>query len=194
MLRAAPDIGLAGQEGEDVPFVFPMGHPNRPGDEFRHILGLRFFIPAHDLHRKHFPAAFHQRKVQRGTQSGRVDGGRHQHQLQVRTQDRPSLTRKRERHVRRQAPLVEFVENHHGYAVQAGIVHEPADEDAFRDDLDPCPGGHALLEPHPVANRLPDGLPQHPGHPLGDLPGGDPSRFQHHDLSFRQGFQDRKWQ
>ena len=81
MLRAAPDIGLAGKKGEDVPFVFPMGHPNRPGDEFRHILGLRFFIPAYDLHRKHFPAAFHQRKVQRDTQSGRVDGGRHQHQL-----------------------------------------------------------------------------------------------------------------
>ena len=89
---------------------------------------------------------------------------------------------------------MEFVENHHGNAFQAGIVHEPADEDAFRDYLDPRPGGHALLEPHPVTDRLPDGLPQHPGHPLGDLPGGDPSRFQHHDLSFRQGFQDRKWQ
>ena len=89
---------------------------------------------------------------------------------------------------------MEFVENHHRYAFQAGIVHQPTDQDAFRDDLHPRSRGHALLEPHPVTDRLPDGLPQHPGHPLGNLPGGDPPRFQHHDLPFREGIQDSQRQ
>ena len=89
---------------------------------------------------------------------------------------------------------MELVENHHGDALQAGIVHEPADEDAFRDDLDPRSRGHALLEPHPVSDRLPDGLSEQPGHPFGDLPGGDPPRLQHHDLPFREGIQDGQGQ
>ena len=89
---------------------------------------------------------------------------------------------------------MELVENHHRNALQAGIVHEPADEDAFRDNLDPRSCGHALLEPHPVADRLSDGFSQHPGHPLGNLPRSDPPRLQHHDLPFRQGVQDGQGQ
>ncbi len=89
---------------------------------------------------------------------------------------------------------MEFVENHHRNTIEAGIVHEPADEDAFRDNLDPRSCGHALLEPHPVADRLSDGFSQHPGHPLGNLPRSDPPRLQHHDLPFRQGVQDGQGQ
>ena len=194
MLRTASDIGFTGKECEDVALVFPVGDTYRLRDEFRRILRLCLVLAPHDFHRKHLPAAFHQREVQGGTKSGRVDGRRHQDQLQVRPQDRPCLTRERERHVGRQAPLVEFIENDHRNALQAGIVHEPADEDAFRDNLDPRPCGHALLEPHPVTDRLSDGFSQHPGHPLGNLPGGDPPRLQHHDLSFRKRIQDRQRQ
>ena len=187
-LRAAADIGLAGEEGEDISLIGPVGLPHRIGHGFGGIFrgGVG---PADDLHREHLPPAFYQRRIQFPAQRIRVDGGRHQENSQVGPQHLLRLARKREGHIGGQAPLVELVENDHGNAIQPRIVHEPAHEDAFREHLDTGKSRYLLLEPHPVPDRPADRLSQHVSHPLGDLPGGHPPWLQHQHFPF-DPFQD----
>ena len=85
---------------------------------------------------------------------------------------------------------MELVENHHGNAFQPRIVLQSADQDPFRHDFDPGSCAHALFEAHPVTDCLPDGFPQHPGHPLCNLPRRDTPGLQHDDLPVRKGVQD----
>ena len=133
-------------------------------------------------------------KIQRAADRFCVDGRGHQDEFQVRTQHLAGLAREGQCHVGGQAPLVEFIENHHGDALQARIVHETPYEDALRDDLDSRSGRYALLKAHPVTDRAAHRLAEHPGHPLGNLPGGYPPGLEHHDLAFRQRVENGKGQ
>ena len=75
---------------------------------------------------------------------------------------KPVLERKAE--IRIEGPLVEFIEQHGRDTVEFRIVEDHAYEDTFGDHLDPGPLADPVVEPHAVADRLPDRLSEQGGH------------------------------
>ena len=182
-LRAAPDLPLARQESQDVPLLLPLRHADLPGHAFRHILRCSVFGGIFYLHREHPAGAFQQRCLQRGADGGRVDGGRHQHDLQVGPEELLCFTGQGQGHVALQASLVEFVENHDVHTFQRRVVHQHPRQDTFGEHLNACGCTDAAFEADAVSHRPAHRFAQQEGHPLRDLPRRQPPRLQHQNLA-----------
>ena len=127
------------------------------------------------------------RVVHQGGDGGGVEGGRHHHEAQVRTQRGAHLQREREPEVGLQPALVELVEDDAADAGQVGIGLQHPGEDAFGDDLDAAAGD--ALAADAVADAAPRALAEVLGQPLGGGAGGDPARLQHQDAALDAGFE-----
>ena len=79
------------------------------------------------------------------------------------------------------APLVEFVEDDHGHAVEARVGLDAAGEDALGHDLDPGPLRPLRIEAYGVADGLAGLLAERSRHPARGRDSGDPARFEHDD-------------
>ena len=181
--RAAPDLPLAGQERQHVAVVFPERHPHPMRHALSHIFGRGLLRRMLHLHREHPPRALDERGVQLPAERFRVDRRGHQQNTQVRTQQRLRLARQRQGHIALQAPLVKFVKNDDPDALQGRVVHQHPRQDTLGQHLDPGRRTHAALKADPVADRPADRLTQQCGHPLRNLPRGNPPRFQDNDFS-----------
>ena len=82
-------------------------------------------------------------------------------------------------------PLVEFIEQHRGNAIERRIVQNEPGEDAFGDNLNAGLARHFRAEANTQADRFADFLVQRRGHPLGRGASGEPSRLQHQDFLVR---------
>ena len=71
-----------------------------------------------------------------------VQRRRHHQNAQILAQPHLGVARQRQPQIGIERTLVEFVEQHCGYASQFRIVENLPREDAFGDDLDPCRARH----------------------------------------------------
>ena len=74
---------------------------------------------------------------------------------------------------------MEFIENHGRNAVQGRIFHQPSDQDALGEHLNAGSVGNAGIKTDAVPDRLSDRFAEKGCHAGGNLPGGQPPRFQH---------------
>ena len=91
-----------------------------------------------------------------------------------------------ERDVAEQAAFVEFVEDQHADVGQRGIILQPAEEDAFRDETKPRAVARAVVEPDLVADLAAQLRVPFPGDAGGERTCGHPSRLEDDD-AFRSG-------
>ncbi len=136
--RDAPDLALAGEEGQKAALLRGGG----AGDQFGHRVveaaarGERTVEPAR-LDR--MGAAFagdDGRTAEQRRDRLRVEGGGHDDEGEVGTQRGADLERQREAQIGVERALVELVEDHAADAVELGVGLQAAGEDAFGDDLD----------------------------------------------------------
>ena len=179
----AADFAGAGQEDQRRAGLGAQRALDRVGD-----LGFdaraRIAAEITRLHRK--AAAFaldHRRAGEQRGDAGAVDGRRHHQQLEVLAQALLRVAREREPEIGIQRPLVEFVEQHRGDAVERRIVEDQPREDAFGDDLDARALRHLGAEADAQAHRVADLLAQRRRHARGGGAGGEPARLEHEDLS-----------
>ncbi len=81
---------------------------------------------------------------------------------------------------------MEFVEQHGGDAVEAGVVENETGEHAFGDDLDPGAPRHLGAEADAVADGVADPFAQRLRHALGGGACREPARLQHENLLVRR--------
>ena len=182
-LLAAPDLGLTGEEGQDIALVGLVRLPHRMGHQLGHIGGISLLPGPANGHRKHLSLALNHLRVQGFFQALGVDGGRHQDNLEILPQQRLCLPGKGQGFIRSQAALVELVKNNGAHTFQGRIFYEHARQDALGEHLDARARADFTLKADSVSNGAAHRLSQQPRHPLGHLPGGHPPWLQHQDLA-----------
>ena len=181
-LRAAPDFGFTGEESQDIPFVPMVRLPDGMGHKRNAVLHIGLLRRPDNLHREHPPFTLHHRRPQGRCQQPGVHGGRHQQDAEVFPEKRLALPGEGEGLVAGEAPLMEFIENNGRNALQGGIIYQHPGKDSLGDHFYPGVRGDLALEADAVADGLPHGFFQQPGHPLRHLPGGHPPGLQHQNL------------
>ena len=78
---------------------------------------------------------------------------------------------------------MEFIEDHAGHPLQAGVGLQLPQEEAVGQDLDPSDGRHAAFQANPIADTVADLLPQAAGQALGRGFGGQATRLEHQDAA-----------
>ena len=101
-----------------------------------------------------------------------LDRGRHRHEDQVLAQVGPDVDEQRQGQVGVEVTLVHLVEHDGADAGELGIVLDPPEQQAGRDDLDPGPATGAAVPAH----RVPDGLAHGLAHQVGQPTGGSAGR------------------
>ena len=119
--------------------------------------------------------------VHQAGQAGAVGGGGHRQQPQLGAQHALQVEAERQAEVGFQRALVDFVQDHRGDAVQAGIGLQAADQQALGDDLDAGFGGAGAVQAGAEADGAADRLVQQQGHAGGGGAGGEAARLQHQD-------------
>ena len=189
----AGDLGLAGEEDERAAFGLGEGLERQAGDgllepgSLPRSAGPGAVEPA-GLDR--MGAAFggqDGRVVHQRRDGGRVEGGGHDEEQEVRAQGAADLQGKRQAEVGVQRALVEFVEDHATDAGQVGRGLEHPRQDAFGHDLDA--GARHRLAADAVADLGPDAFAEAFGEALGGGAGGDAARLEQEDAAGKAGFE-----
>ena len=164
-LGDAADLGLPRQEGEDRAGFLRQRPPDGASDGVLDALvGITAEIAG--LDREGAASRFdHRSVVEKPGDAGAVERRRHDHDAQVRPQC-AGVEGEREAEVCAQRAFVEFVEQHRGDAVQAGIVEDRANEHALGDHLDARAAGAAALETRLEPDGAAQRLAQRRRHPL----------------------------
>ncbi len=119
-------------------------------------------------------------------------GRRHHYQPQIRPRHLLESPQQSQAQVSFQMPLVELVQHHGRYAVQARIGEQSAREHAFGHESQARMRAGHLLEAHLVAHRLAQTLAPLEGHPARGQSRRQPPRLQHQDLSAARSQQGRR--
>ena len=132
---ALPDLGLSGEEGEDVALLLAQGYAHCPGSRRSGVAGL-YVVEMYDFYGMDAPGGFDQRRLQTAADICGVYGGRHDHHAQVGAHELLGTEGEREGHVGGEAPLVIFVEDYGRAAVERGVGDEHPFEDSLGDHFD----------------------------------------------------------
>ena len=136
-----------------------------------------------DGDREHAAGAFHDLGAHQGREAGAVGGGGHRQQAQFGAQLRLQVEAEGERQVGFQRALVDFVEDHRGDAIQAGIGLQAADQQALGDDLDAGLGRDRRVQPGAEADGAAERFAEQRGHARGGGAGGEAAWLQHQDFA-----------
>ena len=180
---AAHDVGLTGEEGEDVALVFTVGAAHGGRHVAGDVVGCGVVLGLRGLDGVHAALATDGLGADGLADGCGVDGGRHHDEVEVGAENVLDLSRQTEGEVGLQAALMELVEDDAGHAVEGGVVGHASGEDALGDDLDAGAGRYLALEAYLVADGLTDGFAEELGHAHGDLSGGDASWLEHDDAA-----------
>ena len=135
-LEGAADIGGSGEEDEDVTVeAVVQERADGRGNlevELAIVRGgemLDGYVEALSLGAKHGAG-------KEGGDGGRIEGGRHRDELQIGAIGALEAAEQGERDISLQVPFVDFVQEDDAHAIERGIGHESAREDAFGDEAD----------------------------------------------------------
>ena len=130
-----------------------------------------------------------------GSQRFGVEGGRHDHDPQIRAQGAHGLAKEGQGGVGVYRPFVELVEEHDRIALECRIVEQHAGEHALGDDLDTGDRGHPCVVAGAQADGVAHLLTAFFGHPSGRRSGGDPPGLQHEHPAFTDPWllDERRW-
>ena len=186
------DLALSGQEHQHI-----TGMPEQrvldsaPGLLFEFLLATRREM--RDGHRPAAPGAAQAWCVEEIGEAFAIERRRHQHDAQVRPQRGLHVQRQREAEVAGQMTFVELVEQQRANAIQRRIVLQHPRQDALRDDFDPGPRGHLVVETDAIADGLADAFTALPRHEPRSRTRGDATRFKHHDpAAIEPGFIEQR--
>lgn len=84
-----------------------------------------------------------------------VQGGRHDYEAQVRSENRPALQAKRQSHIGSKRPLVKFVKNYASSGGQIRLLLQHAGEHPLSDDFNACVRTGAIFVAHAQAHSVP---------------------------------------
>ena len=185
-LVALLNLALPRQEDQDRFMVLALVEPL--GFQGPHHLGRQgFALPGRlvlDGHREAPPFAGEQRRLRELFAQGlEVQRRRHHQEAHLRGNQRAGLPQQGQGEVRLAAALVEFIEDHAGHPLQAGVGLQLPQEEAVGQDLDPSGRRHAAFQANPIADPFADLLPQAAGQALGRGFGGQATRLEHQDAA-----------
>ncbi|MNZ98393.1 hypothetical protein D3C78_1176740 [compost metagenome] len=160
-----------------------MGFGNRLGDFFFNRYALPTILIA-DVDRKRPPKALNDRGIcHERADAFDIESGGHDEDSQIVSQPTLHVQCKRQSEIAVERTFMELVENHSRNAGKFRIVQNHAGKHAFGHHLYPGFRGNAIVEPHAVADGLPDFLAKQLSHAPGRGPGGKPARFEKNDLA-----------
>ena len=170
----APDLGHARQKDEQTALV-PC---QRAADDFRDggiEMPCQGFVQIDGLDRKHPAFAGDDRRVaQQFADRSAIQRGRHDKQVQVGAEQPLRFEAERQAGVGLEAALVKLVEEHGAIRIEGWILLEQPGQNSFGDDFKAGPGSDLHVEPHAVADGLPDILVKQFGHAPGCGTRGEP--------------------
>ena len=113
----------------------------------------------------------------------RVEGRRHDDDLEVWPWTTLELQEERESHVPLQVPFVELVEHHGGHAGKQRFGEQAPRQHALGDVAQPGPRAGGVLESHLVSDGLAGPLSHFLRYSPGRGASRQPARLEHHDLA-----------
>mmetsp|Transcript_40139 Transcript_40139/g.113670 ORF Transcript_40139/g.113670 Transcript_40139/m.113670 type:complete len:429 (-) Transcript_40139:433-1719(-) len=122
----------------------------------------------------------HRRSSKEGGEEVGVDGGAHQHELEVRA-PLQQLPQENQEEVRVQAALMDLVNDYVRAAEQRGVVHQAAKEDPNSAEHEPCLGRRLTLQPDLMTNGGSDFLKALSRDTCGDADSTDSPRLRAND-------------
>ncbi len=136
------------------------------------------------LDRKSAACAFdHRRIAEQPGNARRIDGRRHDEELEILAQALLHVAGKRETEIGIERAFMKLVEQHGGDAVEHRIVEDEPGENSLGDDFDAGFTRHFGAEAHPQAYGVADALAECRRHALGGGARRQPARLEHQDAA-----------
>ena len=154
LLRGGADLARARQEDEDVAAC---PRDRRAPHRRHHLLRQAAIVGSLemlDLHRIAPSFAPHDGTGEEGRDRFRLQGRRHDGELQIRPRGPHQPRQKRKREIAVQVALVEFVEHHRSHAGQRRIAEQAPGENGFRQEAQAGVRSGDVLEADLVPDRL----------------------------------------
>ena len=177
------NLPLSGKEDKDVALMFLQGTTHGTCCHLGYVEKVGIFLCIDHLNGKHTSLALDEWCLQSLADGRGINRGRHHDKTQIRTQNLLHPSRQGKGKVGMQAPFVKLIEDNRTDIIERRVTFEHTGQDAFRQDLNPCPGTHARLKTDAVANRLANGFAHQFGHSLGNLSGRQSPGLQHQYLA-----------
>ena len=115
-------------------------------------------------------------------QGRQIKGGRHNEDIQIRSEIFPNIQRKSKTEIGMNTAFVKFVKNDETGFRQFRIALKHPRQNGFGNDFNPRGSGTAAFRTGPVPHSLTDFFPEQLCHTRRRCPCGDPARLQHNDL------------